>query len=93
MADQVRIAGLGSFGHIPLDPDIGIVHRIGFRQVVIVIILVHHPTNAELTQVREATGALRLGLGLRQRGQQQRRQDGNNGDDSQQLEECEAPTP
>ena len=37
--------------------------------------------------VLSCSSPLRLGLGLRQRGQQQCRQDGNDGDDDQQFDE------
>ena len=44
---------------------------------------------ADLPEVIQATGALSLGLGSRQRGQQQRRQDSNDGNHHQQLDQGE----
>jgi hypothetical protein len=43
----------------------------------------------ELALVVETLGAVRVGLGLAQRGQQQRRQHGDDGDDHQQFDQRE----
>ena len=49
--------------------------------------------HADLLQVVRAGGTLSLQLGLAERGQQQRSEDGNDGDDNQQLDQSEPASP
>ena len=59
------------------------------RQVAIVIIRIHRPSQGELFEVRHALYALGLQLGPGQGGQKQRGQDGNNRDDDQKFNQGE----
>ena len=56
-------------------------------QAVPVVLHVHPPGQHQLAVVVHAHNALRLGLGLGQRGQQQSRQDGDDGNDDEQFDE------
>jgi hypothetical protein len=58
-------------------------------EFVIVIMSVQHPADLKLLQIAEAHNALRFLFGLSQRRQQQRRQNGDDGNDHEQLDERE----
>ena len=55
------------------------------------IIVVHKPTQQELTVVIHAEDGLRFGFGFRERGQEEPGKDGNDGDHDEQFDEGEAP--
>ena len=59
---------------------------------IVVIGEVHEPRGRQLLLVVDALNALRSGLGPGQGGQEERGQDGNDGDNHQQLDESETRT-
>ena len=61
------------------------------RQDILVIISIHPPSQHNLTRVAHALHSIRLLLGPGQCRQKQRCQDGDNGDNHQQLNQGEAP--
>ena len=63
------------------------------REHVAVFIGVELHVNADLPQIVQARGAIRLRLGLRQRGEQHGGDDRDDRDDDQQFDECEALPP
>ena len=73
--------------HLPRD--VGIVKVVHVHEDILVVVGIHDPGQCQLFVVVETGGAQRLLFGLGQRRQQQRRQDGNDGDDHQQLDEGE----
>jgi hypothetical protein len=62
----------------------------GLQDEVGIVPCVNRETDRQLTQVAEATGALSFLLGPGQGRQQQRRQDGDDGYDNEQLDQSEA---
>ena len=60
------------------------------RNFVGVVVGVQNPRQAQLVQIVEALNALGFGFRFRERGQQQRRQNRDDGDDHQKLDEREA---
>ena len=69
------------------------IHLAGFQRNAGVVIGVKCVCNAELTQVRHALDASAPFFGFRQRGQKQRRQNGDDGNDDQEFDQCEGRIP
>jgi hypothetical protein len=59
-------------------------------ELVVLLVGVEQPGGCQLFEVVHAADALGFQLRFTQRGQQQARKDGNNGNDHQELDECES---
>ena len=57
--------------------------------VTAVVIHIHHPGEVELLVIIDATGAVSLSFGFGECGEEKAREDGNNGNDDEQLDESE----
>jgi len=62
-----------------------------FDQHVVVVVGIHDPSQRQLAGVAQAHDALGFGLGPAQGGQQQTGQNGNDGNDAEQLDEGKTP--
>ena len=76
--DKIRIAGIGD---IPVHPGA----RVG--EGLVVVAGIHDPSQGELFGLAHALRVLCFELGLAQCGQQQGRQNGDDGDDDQKLDQ------
>ena len=87
LGEQGGVGGVGGIFHLALHPHVGAgVIRIG-RQPAIGIVGIQVQGNHQLLAVVEAGNSLGLLLRGGKRGQQHRRQDGNDGNDHQQLDQ------
>ena len=69
------------------------IHLAGFQRHAGIVIGVKGVRDAELAKVRHAFCASSTFFGFRQRGQKQRRQNGDDGNDDQEFDQCEGRLP
>ncbi len=80
---QERAGPRHGVGTIPVDT------AIGLGQEIVIVIAKHLHGKAELADVVGTSGSHRLGFGFAQGGQEHAGEDGNNGDNHQQFNQCE----
>ena len=75
--------GLVSPGMLRNASDIGVIHIVDIDENVLIIGAIHKPSQAKLFLIAQTNRSTSFGFGFGQRGQQHRRQDGNDGDDDE----------
>ena len=90
MSGQGFVVGIAS--GVFVRPAIGLHSPVRVRHVILIVVGVHMNSNEKLLLIVQAVGAMGLALGVGERRQQQRREDGDDRDDHQQFDQGEAPT-